>query len=378
MNMPVMIINRRNERMNKKFLLIDADSQTGFPNLALMKISAYYKKYENATVELRLGVPDSLPLETYDGVFISCVYFQNRPKVWNYAQQLKYPVQVGGSGFDLQKTLPEKVEHMKPDYALYNIEYSMGFTSRGCVRKCGFCVVHEKEGLIRDHASITEFHFAYHRNLVLLDNNFLASPKWKENLEYVIDNKLRINFNQGLDIRLINNENATMLAETEFRTWKFNTKRLAFAYDSLRYKRQVKAGVQTLADAGIKPYRLMFYVLVGYDTTIYEDLDRIDTLVKLGVDPYIMRYNQNEGTHRILMHLARWVNWRAYKMCSFFDYDYSDSQEAIKKAFETPHKSWGGYYCSHGAYAWAHRDIDLETEQVNEIQTELEDYEQEK
>ena len=311
-----------------RILLVDADSQKNFPNLALMKISAWYKQ-QDAHVELIKGIPDHLPLEDYEAGFISCIYKQNRPEVWGYGQQLPFPVEYGGSGFDLTVSLPDEIEHIAPDYTLYDIDYSMGFTSRGCIRKCGFCIVYEKEGVIRDHAPLTEF--LQHDKLVLLDNNFLASPRWKENLEHIADNKIQVNFNQGLDIRLVNEENAKLLKETKYSTWKFNTKRVHFAYDSPKHKAIIDNKVQILKDAGISLRSVVFYVLVGYDTTIEQDLDRIDHLLSLGIDPYIMRYNKSSD--RLLMHLSRWINWRIHRSCTFYDYDYSDSQQVIRGHF---------------------------------------------
>ena len=313
-----------------RILLVDADSQKNFPNLALMKLSAWYKQ-QDAHVELIKGIPDHLPLYQYDKAFVSCLFFQNKEKVLNYCEQLPFPVQVGGSGVNLQTELSNDIEHILPDYSLYDIDRSLGFTSRGCIRKCAFCVVREKEGLIKDHAPITEFLHPEHNKLILLDNNFLASPRCKENFEYLIAHKIKVNFNQGLDIRLVNEENAKLLKETKYSTWKFNTKRVSFAYDSPKHKNIVNKGVQILKDAGISTRSLMFYVLVGYNSTFEEDMGRIDHLLELGIDPYIMRYNQTKGENRLLMHLSRWVNWRIYRSCTFYEYDYSDSKQVVSE-----------------------------------------------
>lgn len=354
-----------------KVLLVDADSQKDFPNLALMKLSAWYRNVEHAKIDLLKGINTTIPLIEYDTVFISCIFPKNKQRVIDYARSFSCPVEIGGSGISYKKILPYDLEHTMPDYSLYGIDYSLGFTSRGCIRKCGFCIVHEKEGAIKDHAHINEFHHADHTKLILLDNNFLASPKWRDNLRYIKDAGLKVNFNQGLDIRLVTEKTAGLLADIKFQSWRFNNRMLSFAYDSPKHKEAVERGVQLLKDAGINGRSLMFYVLVGYDTTPNEDLDRIQHLIELGVDPYVMRYNQTEGPHRILKHMARWVNWRIYRNCSFMEYDESDSQESIKKVFKSPHSSWEGYNCVHGAYAWTERNSD-----TGDGQSKLQEFDQ--
>lgn len=313
-----------------RVLLVDADSQKDFPNLALMKISSYLKENEHAEIDLMKGIPEMKPLVDYDAVYISCIFFQNRDRVTAFAKFFDR-VELGGSGISLDVELPYEIEHILPDYELYDIDYSLGFTSRGCIRKCDFCIVPEKEGRICDNAHIDEFLHPSHSKLILLDNNFLASPRWKENMEEMIDRKVKVNFNQGLDIRLINEENAKLLHEVKYHTWKFNTRRVSFAYDSIRYSQQVEDGIQMLKDNGISLSSLSFYVLVGYDSSFDEDMQRVEHLLSLGVDPYIMRYNKTNGENRLLMHFSRWVNWRIHRTCSFWDYDYSDSQEVIQE-----------------------------------------------
>jgi len=290
-------------------LLVDADSKKGFPNLALMKLSAWHKQ-QGDVISFIKGIPTTAPLEHFDKIYISNIFFQNRNKVLDYAKQFK-DISIGGSGFDYSVILDHDVEHIMPDYYLYGLNYSLGFTSRGCIRACGFCIVHEKEGFIRDNAPIQEFHNLEHDKIMLLDNNFQASPRWKENLQYIIDNKLKVNFNQGLDIRLLNDEFLSMLVETQYVDQKFKRKSLYFAFDDLRYKDEFKEGMTKLIDSGINPRNIMIYILVGYNSTINEDLERIKTVIHFGAIPYIMRYNQSKD--KTLAKLARWVNRRYYQ-----------------------------------------------------------------
>lgn len=286
-------------------LLVDADSKTGFPNLALMKLSAWYKN-RGHNIDLIKGIPTTAPLNTYDKVLISCIFHQNREQVLDYASQMDN-VQIGGSGFDYNIVLDQEVEHILPDYSLYDLDYSIGFTSRGCIRNCGFCVVPEKEGMIRDNASIDEFLHPEHKKVVLLDNNFQASPNWEYNIDFLIDNELRVNFNQGLDIRLLDKKFAEQLAQTKYYNWTFKRKALHFAFDDLRYESDVWRGIDILESVGIKLSDVLFYVLIGFNTTEKEDLYRINSLYEKGVHPYVMPYNQHKSK------LTRWVNRLYYQ-----------------------------------------------------------------
>ena len=317
-------------------LLVDADSKKGFPNLALMKISTYHRE-QNDLVDLIKGIPTTAPIMDYSHVYISCIFKQNKERVKEYAAQFDNDVAVyiGGSGISLNHNLPDDIEFLTPDYNLYNTDYSIGFTSRGCIRKCGFCVVNEKEGHIHHWQYIDEFHDPNHKKIILLDNNFQASPDWKETLAYINKHKLKVNFNSGLDIRLMTKEFAEALKETKVYDWRFKYKKLTFAFDDLKDADKILRGIQLLKDAGhnLNKGNTMFYVLVGYDSTIQEDMQRIIMLKEMGVGAFVMRYNKTEGKHGILKHLSRWVNRKYYEYIDFCDYDYSDSVESYNKTF---------------------------------------------
>lgn len=300
-----------------RVLLVDADSHNGFPNLALMKLSAYHKQQGDTIVFIK-GIPTTAPLEHCDKVYISCVFFQNADAVRDYAAQFTCPVELGGSGLDLHLDLPHEIEHIMPDYSLYDVDFSLGFTSRGCIRNCGFCVVPEKEGMIKDNAPISEFHNPTHNKVVLLDNNFGASPRWKENLAYIQEHDLKVNFNQGLDIRILTKEFAEKLAEVKYYNWTFKKRSLHFAFDDLRYKDKFKEGIETLISSGIPASHIMVYVLVGYNSTIQDDLERISTITHYGAVPYVMRYNSTKN--RELAKLARWVNRMYYQFIEWSVY----------------------------------------------------------
>lgn len=287
--------------------LIDLDSK--IPNLALMKISSYHK-----------SKGDKVLLNAYDNpekVYISCIFDKNKYQALGISTTFNCELIMGGYGVNNNKLDP-KIEHIKPDYSLYNIDYSMGFTSRGCIRNCDFCIVPKNEGKIKDHAEIKEFLDPKHKKLILLDNNFLASPKCDDNIKFIKDNKLTVNFCQGLDIRLINDNNSKLLSDLKISNRKFNGNQIHFAYDSIKYSKSVIRGIEKLEEYGIKPYRLMFYVLCGFNTDFKDDYFRFNLLKTMGCDPYIMLYN---GGTPLLKHFARWVNTRIYKSCEFKDYN---------------------------------------------------------
>ena len=275
----------------RKIGLIQLDGK--WPNLALMKLSTWHKKRgDNVTLI-------DLSSHEFDRVYASKVF-------------------VGGSGYDLKSELPEEIELQVPDYELFKTDFSIGFTSRGCIRDCGFCIVQEKEGWIRE----APFDWIESPKILLLDNNFLASPKWKEKLEFFIRQKLKVCFSQGLDIRLINEENARLLARVKYYDNHFRRRRLYFAFDFPELESIVKKGIKILNDAGIPSKHLMFYVLVGYNTTFQEDYHRFEVLNQLGCLPFVMIYN-NRKDKLILRHFARWVNQRYYNFVPWDKYDFS-------------------------------------------------------
>ena len=304
-------------------LMVDADSKKGFPNLALMKLSAFLKEVYgdlDLNIDLIMGIPDTAPLYSYDKTYVSVIFFQNKERVQEYINQFpEGHLEVGGGGWDLENKLPDAIEHIMPDYSLYNIDFSMGYTSRGCIRKCGFCVVPEKEGTIHDHAPLEEFINANHDKVMLLDNNFQASPKWRENLEYLIKYNYKVNFNQGLDIRLLTNGFVEKLAQVNYRNWKFTRKSLNFAFDDLQYERQLREGFRLLEHYGINLRDLSIYMLTGYNTTPEEDRKRLEILKEYKVLPYVMRYNRSDNQWQ--KHFARYVNRRYFQFIEWDKYE---------------------------------------------------------
>jgi len=261
-------------------LLMDLDvirQRRPFPNLALMKLSAYHRaKGDQVFLNFPLYQPDI--------TYASCVF------TWNANRRASVPngAIVGGPGIDLKAELPPDVEHFMPDYSLYSgVNFSLGFTSRGCIRKCPWCVAPEKEGQIKPWSRIYEFWDRRHRKIMLLDNNLLAAPNWRLTMDDLIAEGLDVDFNQGLDIRLLNEENLDYLKRVKAR-------QLRFAFDDITYEGAVRRGIQLLLDNGIPSRHLSFYVLVGFgdDGTAVE---RMKILASYNVEVYPMAYKGPDG-----------------------------------------------------------------------------------
>ena len=275
-----------------KIGLYDIDSK--IPNLALMKISAWHKKQGDET---ELFFP--LKANLYDKVYASQIFTWSKP-IYRYDE-------IGGSGTkNWGMVLSEEIEHIMPDYDLYpNMDYSLGFTTRGCIRNCEFCIVRQKEGFIKTNADIYEFWNKKHKRIVFLDNNANAQPiHLKKILSQVRKEGLTVEFNQGLDIRLLTLDIAKELKKTRL-------SELWFAWDNIKDEKSVLRGIDILKKAGIKNFR--FYVLVGFNSTFEEDLYRFNTLKKinqekkLNIRPYCMRYNTVKKISKYIR-LAEWVN----------------------------------------------------------------------
>lgn len=284
-----------------KVLLIDVDST--IPNLALMKISAYHKARGD---EVGFNVSDP------DKVYASVIFKKNAHAVDGL--RFYYPdaeLDIGGSGYDLAKKLPEEIEAMAPDYDLYSdCDSYYGFTTRGCIRACYFCIVRKKEGKFRrlyetadeawDHIIGDQRRFD---KITFLDNNILADKEWFLEIAKDLDYKryhYKVDFNQGLDIRLLDDEIAQALAKMRpIRIWRF-------AFDDMSYKDDVLRGIQTLKRAGIDPKNLcMFYVYCNGDEQYDDTVARMRILKENGASAFLMLNMDAPKTPR-LRAIKRW------------------------------------------------------------------------
>ena len=297
----------------KKIGLIAADSHN-FPNLALMKIAAFHKQ-RGDTVEWVNH------FEKYDKVYISKV-FTFTPDIQTVIQAEE--IERGGTGYDIHKKLPEEIEHQQPDYSIYplspwyNGKTVYGFLTRGCIRHCPWCIVPQKEGSITPYQDIKDI-LQSRNSAILMDNNILAAAEYGiHQLEKIARIGCKIDFNQGLDARIIvsNPDIPKLLSKIKW----LNSVRLAC--DSKAMVKTVENAAELLRGAGLKPHRLFAYVLL---TDLHSSYDRINFLKNLNIMPFAQPYRDFTPKQIIpqwQVDMARWCNDKAIlKSCDFKDYN---------------------------------------------------------
>lgn len=271
---------------------LHSSDKTKFPNLALMKLSAYHRK--NGDI-----------VEWYDGLWATKYNQIYSSKVFTFTQKDKLfgNVQYGGTGNDIKVKLPDKIEHTCPDYDLYNLDYSLGFLTRGCPNKCPWCIVPEKEGDIRPHADIEEF--LRHNKVVLMDNNVLASDHGIQQIEKLIKLKVKVDFNQGLDCRLIDDSIAKLLSKVK---WLHP---IRLACDTIAQMEPIQQAVRLLRWNNARPARYFVYCLIR---NVDEAMERVKFLKGLYCEPFAQPYRDfrsNIEPSKELKRFARWVNHTA-------------------------------------------------------------------
>lgn len=287
-----------------KIGLHDSD-RTGFPNLALMKLSAYYKKCGEQVEWWN-------PLEQSDIVFSSKVFTFTPEELMLPPDTIK-----GGTGYGAMAELQQCVDDMFPDYSLYpNCNHAIGFLTRGCIRACPWCVVPKKEGQIRAYRDWHDVKRPGMRDIVFMDNNVLACNHGLQQIQDMIGKDVRIDFNQGLDARLITGEIAEMLSRLKWIRF------IRMSCDTDAMLDTVLNAIGALRHFGVKPYRIFVYLLVQ---DIKSAERRAIRLRDVGVDVFAQPYrdfiNNIEPTQE-QRDFARWVNRKPiFKSCERFE-DY--------------------------------------------------------
>jgi len=317
-----------------KILLFQVDGK--FPNLALMKLARYHREKKDE-VFLTPFLRD-LSLFQPDRVYSSSIFEFSKERRDRLAQYFPDAL-TGGDGYkpiwnqlqivgrNLGSNLREVItdidpEGIVPDYSDYHsFSPSIGYSQRGCRLDCGFCRMKTREGEARKVSGIIGLWRGepYPKNIVLLDNDFFGQPEWREQLKEARENSFKVCFNQGINIRLVNEEQARELSTVYYCDDQFKKRRLYTAWDNLGDEKVFKAGVQTLKNAGIPPHHLMVYMLVGFrkNETEEEVLYRYNEMAALGCLPYPMVFDR---TNKRLLAFQRWVIRRYYKVVSWEDY----------------------------------------------------------
>lgn len=286
--------------------LIDVDGHN-FPNVALMKIASWHRKNGD-------NVEWALPMfGEYDRIYASKVFTftpDYNPIEYNAKEFIG-----GGTGYDIKSRLPEEIDkHTGLAYDLYpQYKFSVQFYSRGCIRHCPFCLVREKEGMIH---SVEPMQWNPKAEWIeVLDNNFFASPDWRDAIKDIRKQNLPVKFH-GVDVRIMDEEQAEALNSVRMKGYIH----IAWDLPKLDLTPQLEAMVKY-----IKPYKIACYVLVGFNSTKEQDLHRLNVLKRLGILPFVQPFKDYTNQRKVTQYekdLSRWVNraW-LFKSMDFEDYE---------------------------------------------------------
>lgn len=342
------------------------------PNLALMRLAAFHRErgddvYFTRSPYRQAGEP------AYGRVYGSAIFSFTAERVARL--KLEFPNAVVGGTWNVNElrgsgqeplTL-ERFDHHIPDALDYSdypeFDASIGFTQRGCRLKCKFCVVPVMEGKPRSVGTIADIWRGpgYPKHLHILDNDFFGQPEWKERLHEIRDGKFAVCFNQGFNIRLINQEAAEEIATVNYRDDQFDRKRLYTAWDNLKDEKIFFRGVEILRRAGVRPSHMMVYMLIGFDPaeTWERVLYRFQRMKEMGMHPYPMVFGDRRRTlplgsahfeiARRQLTLGQFQRWaiRISKIgVPFHEYDPSAKGWARLKS-RAPTTFLGGLICSY-------------------------------
>ena len=345
--------------------IIDADligrKRHRFPNLACLKISGYHK--DRGDEVFLLTRYDGL--DSFDKVYLSKVFTDTPVPEWvlNLSN-----VEFGGTGFffDEAPNLPGEIEHHFPDYHLYDdfiearlaegakksefkeyLNYSIGFLTRGCFRKCPFCV-NQKYDRVFEHSPLSEFYDPERPNICLLDDNFFGCPNWKTLLQELMDTGKKFKFKQGLDERLLTDEKVQLLCKARYDGDP------TFAFDNIADYPLIEEKLKMLRKYTDRQFN--FYVLVAFEGQDAADIEsafkRIELLMRYKCLPYIMRFERYRDSPYSGMYitLARWCNQPSFfKKKSFREFCFSTNGQSASAGryasqFETEHPDIAARY----------------------------------
>jgi len=265
-------------------LLTDAPKH----NLALMKLSMHHKMHGDEVVL-------NMPILKADYTYASVLFERNK--------KLFIADRYGGPAFGSNRLSCDDGFTM-PDYDLYpHNDFSLGYTFRSCYRRCIFCKVPKIENDFK-HYSIWSFHKPKFKKICLLNNNTFFDHRWKETFEEIWDADLTVIDENGYDLRLLNDEKTNALKKTRFEG------KLHFAWDRMEDEKEIIKGLELLKQYKINNTHI--YVLIGFDTTVEQDLHRCQKLIDYGHDPYIMPYRQIKIEKRFKRFIDTFM-WRKYK-----------------------------------------------------------------
>lgn len=287
-----------------KIGLVDVDGHH-FPNLALMKISGWHKA-RGDQVEWAFG------FSHYDRIYKSKIFTFSPDDMIAYDAD---EIICGGTGYDIKKQLPDEIDRwIKPDYSIYpQHHFSIQFYSRGCIRHCPFCLVHDKEGGI--HPVEPMALNPQGEWIEVLDNNFFANPEWRWAVDDLRKQGKPVKFH-GVDIRIMDEEQAAALNSLRLK----NGVHIAWDLPQIDLTDRLEAITHH-----IKAYKIVCYVLVGFNSTPEQDLYRLNTLKRLGIYPFVQAYRDYQNKRNPTQYerdISRWANraW-LFKSMNFEDFE---------------------------------------------------------
>lgn len=276
-----------------KVLLIDIDST--IPNLALHRIDRYHSLLGDEVIW-----DMALALDYVDKCYVSCIFPENRYKSLIFDGRAL----IGGSGYDISVKLPKEIEETE-------CRINWGFTTRGCIRNCYFCFVPKMEGKIRVVGDIYDIWDGESKEITLMDNNILALPEhFKKISKQIQKENLRVDFNQGLDYRLLTEE-----LWGELKSLKHQHE-IRFAFDDISYKKSVIRALDLMKANGLKDWQTRWYVYVGVNDTFDTVYDRLQLLKEYKQLAYVMR-DRLVCDNLQWVALAKWAN-----LMGAFKYDF--------------------------------------------------------
>ena len=293
--------------MNIGILAVDSN----YPNLALMKINSYHKLQKDQVEWYN-------PFNHYDKEYMAKIFSFTE----DYQQWITNAdhIEKGGTGYDISKVLPSEIDYMVPDYSLYNLDdkTAYGFLTRGCPNKCKWCIVPQKEGKIAPYMDIEEIAVNNRKNIILMDNNVLASEYGLQQIEKIIRLKLRVDFNQGLDARLVTDEVARLLAKVKW------IKRIRFGCDTPGQIAECERATALIDKYGYKGEYFFYCILLN---DFKESFERINHWRYKGSRflPHAQPYRDFNNPRQIIPQwqndLAGWADKKqVFRSCEFRDF----------------------------------------------------------
>lgn len=319
-----------------RVLLLQLDGR--LPNIALMRVAAHHRALGDVVSFRKVGNVAALHPDLFDApdlVYASLIFERTR----SLAEHLLtvYPAaKVGGTGINLTARLEDLgIYTREQDYSIYpGFQPSIGFSQRGCRLRCPFCVVPRKEGRVTEEQTIAEIWRGdpWPRHVILLDNDFFGQPRWAERVRELVAGGFRVNFNQGINARMLTDESAAALASVAYYNDGFTRRQLYTAWDNRKDEARLFRGLQALVDHGVRPAHIMVYVLIGYwpGETIEDWEYRRHHLREFGAIPYPIPYVRTKEA----VGFQRWVAGAYDKRIPLTDWIAADYRpEKLQKVF---------------------------------------------